>query len=1249
MKKGVFSLVLGFLILAFSMSFVSAACTVTAVTWLGDTDNFYSSCSGNNVITVYANVTNLSALTIQQANFSGITTSCGNNGLVNFSLFSGNTYVASCDVGNAAAALNFAGNAVITVFAREGCAGVSNNTLPVILYNMTTPPGPSGCDRFGPETTNMCNVTDFSNVNFVTEIQTNGTCQSELIGQQLPWDGFKSVVKFEFGSLDMSTPDIKDKLQALGGALTVQITPPGSFGDSLIGVNVSAFDALNTSTSISLYGLPFAVSPTISPSDEVSIDDFSLNAPYVIQVSCENIARDICKAEACAAYCPGDECNGCIDSCMDLNGSDIISQCEAENGAFTQFVPNANLTFTVGHFSTYTIGDTENPTVEITNPEDKSIVAPLPFTAHAIVNGTGSQLSNVIFSVNEQTKCSYDSSDIFSECTNLTADWTVVDCPCGMNLSEGIKSLTVGATDLGGEAGNSYSASVGFDVQFCGSTITSDLTLDQNIDCSGSGENGLTIGADDIMLDCTGYGLSSDGNNYGIFLDGHSGVTIKNCDVSYFQTGIRVLNSADITLQNNTLTYNGLAPRDASGIHLDNVSDSIIIGNNVSNNDYGIYILLSDSITIQDNDVNYNWYSGIYINGGRAESNHIITGNTVNGNAEYCSDGCGGIELNYEDNCTIQDNDVSNNGYNGISLYGSYDNQILDNTVYDNYHFGIRLSEGYLNTVSRNNLTYNGDAGMRVGGESNDSIKDNIIEGDGTFTGGKWENNYGIYLDEYQYDANFDAFESNEVSGYYYGFYAYGDNEYDLLNLTLNDEKYFDNVYGIYLEYLGDSDNMPVITDSEIYNNSDGIWLKSSYADIRNTNFNENIEIASGLHVDPNSHVNLLNGDFMDNTGYGIFDDPLSSGSVDWTITEDVKCTNNDIWISAGWITIMGGSITADNCIITVEGVELNTTAHEQGFVNFYLDTSADGNATVGGSAEGTKLEVTTNTGYGYTGNVSVTTYNQNPGGSGFSMLGLGKWIKIENQSEIHLGSVIIKVYYNQTDVDDAGLNESSLRLEYYNETNGAWTTYDAPNGGVNESGDYVWANVTHFSIWGIFGSLPVVAVTSGSSGGGAAAYGIYTITQAQLDAGYTKDFAAKGGVKFNMGNESHSVIIKAIDGDEVTIEVMSEPQIGTIKVGQEMKFDLNADGVYDISVKVNSVNAEKKTASITVKSVIETVAKEITPTPETKETLGDKIGNVVKSPSTYYLLLIILILLVVYLIMKIRRKSEMASIRHKK
>ncbi len=82
----------------------------------------------------------------------------------------------------------------------------------------------------------------------------------------------------------------------------------------------------------------------------------------------------------------------------------------------------------------------------------------------------------------------------------------------------------------------------------------------------------------------------------------------------------------------------------------------------------------------------------------------------------------------------------------------------------------------------------------------------------------------------------------------------------------------------------------------------------------------------------------------------------------------------------------------------------------------------------------------------------------------------IGRFEEVTVSSDVNenLISGIMKVYY--TDEEITGLDESSLKLYYYDESE--WVVLDS---GVNTEENYVWANIDHFSVFAILGEETVV------------------------------------------------------------------------------------------------------------------------------------------------------------------------------
>jgi hypothetical protein len=127
-------------------------------------------------------------------------------------------------------------------------------------------------------------------------------------------------------------------------------------------------------------------------------------------------------------------------------------------------------------------------------------------------------------------------------------------------------------------------------------------------------------------------------------------------------------------------------------------------------------------------------------------------------------------------------------------------------------------------------------------------------------------------------------------------------------------------------------------------------------------------------------------------------------------------------------------------------------------------------------------------------GKFYFTEYGTMPYGSVFSLPGLDKFIEIDADTIIEddLDSALIKVYYTDSELASSGVEESELRLYYYNDDTDTWEVYDGNTGGVGDGGvnvdeNYVWAITNHFSIWGLFEKEDEVVdnVDNGNSGSG--------------------------------------------------------------------------------------------------------------------------------------------------------------------
>ncbi len=189
----------------------------------------------------------------------------------------------------------------------------------------------------------------------------------------------------------------------------------------------------------------------------------------------------------------------------------------------------------------------------------------------------------------------------------------------------------------------------------------------------------------------------------------------------------------------------------------------------------------------------------------------------------------------------------------------------------------------------------------------------------------------------------------------------------------------------------------------------------------------------------------------------------LYPGDFSYTIqcTDAAGNTANDSII----FTIISGTAVA----VESSTISVNTTANQsQAF-----------NTTSG-------LELTLLADISANATMVVSEFDSNPENttSGFAAIALGKYFTITAADVIkdNLGWLYLKIYYNDSDVSSNNIDESTLRIYYYNSTLGRWAV--ETDSGVNTTANFVWANITHLSTFGAGGSA-IAAVSSRSSGSG--------------------------------------------------------------------------------------------------------------------------------------------------------------------
>jgi parallel beta-helix repeat protein len=221
-------------------------------------------------------------------------------------------------------------------------------------------------------------------------------------------------------------------------------------------------------------------------------------------------------------------------------------------------------------------------------------------------------------------------------------------------------------------------------------------TLNSSINSSGTC---ITIGADNVTLDCQGYtilyGLSAVG--YGVADDGFDYAVIRNCVIVHGQAqpesyGIFFYGGvSNGVIFNNTI--NTLGPSQGHGIYLSTSSGNNIIFNTVSTdclNCHGIYLSSSSGNVVSMNDIsaNFSYSYGVWLSS--SSGNNLSTNNITT----FRTDSYGiNFYLNSDLN-TITDSSIRSNQSYAIYLTNTTGLKPENNVLYNNLLNGSTLPVG---------------------------------------------------------------------------------------------------------------------------------------------------------------------------------------------------------------------------------------------------------------------------------------------------------------------------------------------------------------------------------------------------------------------------------------------------------------------------------------------------------------------------------------------------------------------------
>ncbi len=407
-------------------------------------------------------------------------------------------------------------------------------------------------------------------------------------------------------------------------------------------------------------------------------------------------------------------------------------------------------------------------------------------------------------------------------------------------------------------------------VPSCGN-VSYNLILTQNLTVNGTC---FIVTADNIEIDCQGYSVTGNTSGRGIDITNKEGVTITNCNLINFTTGIYVDPSSSIIINNTNIS---LADE---GIYFLETSESTISNTRLYDNVVGLTLSGSHNNTIHTNYVYDNTQQGAEIS---TSSDNLIYNNnftnTLNVVADaYCNNSWNSTYHNTTTNIAGGEYWGGNywSDYAGIDAgFGiTHPYNVSGDNVGDTqipYAQNISIGGDYLPLTS-NNGTLTGNCPITItedttlGSKVDDCVGDaliiavddiildcnnNVIYGDGTGAGININGKENIII------------KNCNVTGFYYGVEILHSE-----NIQINSSNYIYN-NDFYAIYQFNSTNTKVI-NNELTNDNNGIYSISSTGTIIKDNVINLQKKFYGIYSF-NSPNNLIENNTMYDNYHGIY------------------------------------------------------------------------------------------------------------------------------------------------------------------------------------------------------------------------------------------------------------------------------------------------------------------------------------------------------------------------------------------
>ncbi|MFH1064383.1 MAG: right-handed parallel beta-helix repeat-containing protein [Candidatus Woesearchaeota archaeon] len=957
----------------------------------------------------------------------------------------------------------------------------------VVLYNMTLLSGdPEGCGNIVAGSTNFALEDDWNDIDIILLIDMNFSLACDIPAMAVDNQSHR-VAKFNFTGMDMNSEAAFQQLGQFMESVDVEITPEGQFGNSRISLNSSALVDFNTTSVITMYGLPFDSMPTV-------LGDY-----------------------------------GTAD-----NGTSIsyVKYVDTDTGYIL-----GNLTFTVQGFSGYNVSDTANPSITVNAPApNMTTVGGSTPLVNFTVNGTGTQVSWVQVYL-DGTGYSYNPADSRYEvtCNASSLGSELYYCNLTSSLDDGAHTLNITAFDYGGDAGNSNNTVWIFTTDSSRPSVTNNQT----------NSSGTIRSTDSVLLNVT----ATDSTNVSNVTAG--GVLMSNHTASGYN-----LSSTPAALGCGqgwcTVYFNAT---DYFGNYNDSVTVSMFV------DDAGP-VVTSVSVT---NATNVTSAVAVNIQATVTDVSGVGSVVATNGNMMYLLSG-----NIYHANLTAGDLGCASNTICTITINASDTLGNYNDTETTSYY--VDDTNPAVTSPSRSPAEVKSASALYLGTVVADVSNVTSVVSNNSVALTKGASSWNVTT-----SAGALGCAANAVCN---------------IGFTATDMA--GNVNNSVTTTVAVDDTVPVATF--VYNSTN--LIKSGDSVTLNITVNESNTVAS---------VQVNSQDMDDNGGgkYGITTTGTTLGCTS-TGTCTVTFVAND---TAGNSGTTSTSVTVDNAGPVVSGASVtNTTSGKQ-----KIGTVVNIAATVTDSPAGV-ASVTVNSTPMY---LMGGTWQANVTGTALSCAANSLCTLLFTATDT-LGNVNNTVTTSYTTDNTAPTNLSAFSASGTTSSTVSATMNEAAkftvNYGTNESMLNSSANSSSFATalavsfstsastvyyynitdcWdelgnsqnlneGPFNFTTSTAPTGGGGGGGSVTV-TSEITIGDLTGSSTEMEMRKGDVlKFRHNAEDHQVKVKALGSSYADIEVMSEPQLFRLFIGQSNDVDVDGDAKNDLTVKLLDIAYNKALVKVT-------------------------------------------------------------------